>query len=71
MSRTDLPVPKILGIALIVIGAGLLWWAYQLSDSIGSQLTETISGSMPDDVMIRYISGAVSLAVGLYLLLKK
>jgi hypothetical protein len=71
MSRTDLPVPKILGIALIVIGAGLLWWGYQLSESIGSQLTETISGSMPDDVMIRYISGAVSLAVGLYLLLKK
>ena len=71
MSRTDLPVPKMLGIALIVIGAGLLWWGYQLSDSIGSQVTETITGSMPDDVMIRYISGAVSLAVGLYLLLKK
>ena len=48
MSKSDLPVPRILGIALLVIGAGLLWWGYQLSDSIGSQLTETISGSMPD-----------------------
>ena len=71
MSKADLPVTKILGIALLVTGAGLLWWGYQLSDSIGSQLTETISGSMPDDVMIRYISGAVSFAVGLYLFLKK
>ena len=71
MSKADLPVTRILGIALLVIGAGLLWWGYQLSDSIGSQLTETISGSMPDDVMIRYISGAVSFAVGLYLFLKK
>ena len=70
MSKPDLPVPRILGIALLVIGAGLLWWGYQLSDSIGSQLTETISGAMPDDVMIRYISGAVSFAVGLYLLIK-
>jgi hypothetical protein len=71
MSKLNLPVPKMLGIALIIIGAGLLWWAYQLSDSIGSQLTETISGSMPDGVMIRYIAGAVSFAVGLFLFLKK
>ena len=71
MSKADLPVTRIPGIALLVIGAGLLWWGYQLSDSIGSQLTETISGSMPDDVMIRYISGAASFAVGLYLFLKK
>lgn len=71
MSKAGLPVTRILGVALLVIGAGLLWWGYQLSDSIGSQLTETISGSMPDDVMIRYISGAASFAVGLYLFLKK
>jgi len=71
MSKLNLPVPKMLGIALIIIGAGLLWWGYQLSDSIGSQLTETISGSMPDGVLIRYIAGAVSFAVGLFLFLKK
>jgi uncharacterized protein YjeT (DUF2065 family) len=71
MSKSNLPLPRILGIALLVIGAGLLWWGYRLSDSIGSQLTETISGSMPDEVMIRYIAGAVSLAVGIFLFLKK
>jgi hypothetical protein len=71
MSKPNLPVPGILGIALLVIGAGLVWWGYQLSDSIGSQLTETISGAMPDGVMIRYIAGAVSFAVGLYLLVKR
>ena len=70
MSKSGIPVPRILGIALLIIGAGLLWWGYQLSDSIVSQLTETISGSMPDKVMTRYIAGAVSLAVGLYLSLK-
>ncbi len=70
MSKSGIPVPRILGIALLIIGAGLLWWGYQLSDSIASQLTETISGSMPDEVMTRYIAGAVSLAVGLYLSLK-
>ncbi|MDX1562402.1 MAG: DUF3185 family protein [Gammaproteobacteria bacterium] len=71
MTRPNLRVPRVLGIALLIIGAGLLWWGYQLSDSIGSQLTETISGSMPDEVMIRYIAGAASFAVGLFLSLKK
>jgi uncharacterized protein YjeT (DUF2065 family) len=66
-TRVD-PTKKIIGIALVVLGAGLIYWGYQLSESIGSQLAETISGSMPDEVMVRYIGGAISLAVGLYLL---
>ena len=68
---SNLPMARILGIGLAVIGAGLLWWGYQLSDSIGSQLTEAVSGSMPDDVMIRYIAGAASLAIGFLLLLRR
>ena len=71
MAKTTLPVSKLIGIALLVIGAGLVYWAYQLSGSIASQLTETISGSMPDEVMIRYIAGAVGFAAGAYLLLRK
>jgi len=67
MARSPLPVGKVLGVALIVLGAGLIYWGYQLSDSVASQLTETISGSLPDDVMVRYIGGAVSMVVGLVL----
>ena len=71
MANSSLPIVKVIGIALIVIGAGLIVRGYQLSDSIGSRLTETLSGSMPDDVMIRYIAGAASLAVGLFVLLRR
>lgn len=71
MARTGLPVGKLVGILLLVIGAGLVYWAYQLSDSIASQLTETFSGSMPEEVMIRYIAGAAGVAAGAYLLLRK
>ena len=67
MARSPLPVGKVLGIALIVLGVGLIYWGYELSDSVASQLAETISGSMPDDVMVRYIGGAVSAVVGLAL----
>lgn len=71
MAKSSFPMNKVIGLALLVIGAGLAFWGYQISDSLGSQLTQSISGSMPDEVMYRYISGAAGIIVGLYLLMKK
>jgi uncharacterized protein YjeT (DUF2065 family) len=61
---------KIIGIILIVIGAGLALWGYQLSGSVGSQITQAVTGSDTDKVMTLYIAGAVSLVVGIYLFVK-
>lgn len=61
---------KIIGIILIVVGAGLALWGYQLSGSAGSQITQAVTGSDTDKVMILYISGAVSFVVGIYLFVK-
>jgi hypothetical protein len=58
---------KIIGLILLVVGAGLALWGYQLSDSIGSQLTQAVTGSDTDKVMTLYITGAASFIVGLYL----
>ena len=62
---------KIVGIVLVVLGVGLAFWGYRLSGSVGSQLSQAFSGSPGDKVMAFYIGGAVSLAVGLFLLLRK
>jgi hypothetical protein len=62
---------KIMSIALLVLGIGLTIWGYQLSDSVGSQVTKLVTGSNPDKVMTLYISGAVSCIVGIYLFVKK
>ena len=62
---------KIISIALMVIGIGLAFWGYQMSGSIGSKITQTITGSHADKVMILYIGGALSFIVGLYLNIKK
>ncbi len=67
MANPHLTLIKVIGLVLIVAGAGLLIWGYQLSDSLTAQLTETVSGAMPDAVMGRYIAGAASLVVGIYL----
>jgi uncharacterized protein YjeT (DUF2065 family) len=62
---------KIIGIVLVVLGIGLAIWGYQLSGSFGSQITQAVTGSDTDKVMTLYITGAVSLVVGIYLLIKK
>lgn len=62
---------KILSIVLVVVGIALLVWGFQMSDSIGNQLTESVTGAAMDEVMYRYIGGAICLAVGAYLFLKK
>jgi hypothetical protein len=62
---------KIISLILMVIGIGLAVWANQLSGSVGSQLTQAITGSDTDKVMTFYILGAVSFVVGIYLFTKK
>jgi hypothetical protein len=61
---------KIIGIALMVLGVGLAIWGYQLSGSVGSQITQAVTGSDTDKVMTFYITGAVSFFVGIYLFAK-
>lgn len=71
MANAHLTLIRVIGLVLIVAGAGLLLWGYQLSGSLSAQLTETVSGAMPDAVMGRYIAGAAGLIVGIYLLLTR
>ncbi|MBN1113633.1 MAG: DUF3185 family protein, partial [Bacteroidales bacterium] len=59
-----------IGIALVVLGIGLAIWGYRLSGSVGSQITQAVTGSNTDKVMIFYIAGAVSFVVGIYLFIK-
>jgi uncharacterized membrane protein len=62
---------KIIGIILVVLGIGLAIWGYQLSDSVQSQITQAVTGSNTDKVMILYIAGAISFIVGIYQLSRK
>ncbi len=62
---------KIMGIVLAVLGVGLAVWGYQLSGSIGSEITQAVTGADTDKVMAFYIAGAVSFVVGIYLFAKR
>ena len=71
MADSSTTTTKILGIALVVIGLGLAFWGYRLSGSVGSQITQAVTGSDTDKVMTFYISGAVCFVVGIFLSMKK
>ena len=61
----------LIGLVLIVVGAGLAYWGYQLSGSLSSQFTRAVSGAVPDAVMYRYIGGAACVVVGLVLAIRR
>ncbi|AOO65398.1 DUF3185 family protein [Sulfurospirillum halorespirans] len=62
---------KIIGLILVVLGIGFAVWGFQMSGSIGSQVTQAVTGADTDKVMTYYIFGAVSFVVGIYLFFKK
>jgi hypothetical protein len=61
---------KVSGIVLVVLGIGLAVWGYQLSGSVGSEITHAVTGSETDKVMALYIGGAISFALGIFRLFK-
>ncbi len=61
----------IISLLLIVAGAGLLYWGYDMSESVGGQLNQAFNGSQSNDVTMAYIGGAVALLAGLYIQFKK
>jgi hypothetical protein len=70
MAKGSVTIIKIIGVVLVVLGLGLAIWGYQLSTSVGSQVTQAVTGADTDKVMTFYIVGAVSFFVGLYLFRK-
>ena len=62
---------KLLAIILIVLGAALIVWGLNLSDSTANEVSRALTGSSMDEVVYRYIAGAVSVAAGLFLFLRK
>lgn len=71
MSANSNTLVKVVGLILLVGGIGLAFWGYQMSGAFASKLTKGLTGALPDAVMVRYISGAISSVVGLFLLAKR
>jgi hypothetical protein len=62
---------KLIGVVLLVIGMALLYFGYQSTQSVGNQLTETLTGRFTDETMWYLIGGAAAAAAGAFLALFK
>lgn len=56
---------KIIGIVLIVAGAALAMWGYNIYDSASSQISRAISGDVPMEAWAGMVGGAISVLVGI------
>ena len=61
---------KIIGLVMLVAGLGLAFWGWEMSESFGAALSSRLSGSIPDEVMYRYVGGGILAAVGTLLVMK-
>lgn len=58
---------KIVGVVLLVVGVMLVFFGWQGSESLGDQLTESITGRFTDETMLYLIGGAAAVIAGAFL----
>ena len=55
---------KVSGLICLVVGGILIYWGYNLSQGVGSQINNLFNGSPGDKPMLLYIGGAILVLVG-------
>lgn len=55
---------KLIGVVLLVVGIILLYFGWQASQSMGGQLSETLTGRYTDETMWYLIGGAAAVVAG-------
>ena len=56
---------KIIGIVLIIAGAALAMWGYNIYDSAGSQIGRALNGDTPIEAWVGMVGGAIAVVIGI------
>lgn len=62
---------RLIGIGLLALGAILLYFGFNATDSAAEEIGEAITGRYSDETMMYLIGGGVAGVAGLFMLLKK
>jgi hypothetical protein len=64
-TKTFQPMKKLSGLICLVVGSLLLYWGYNMSQAVGAQVNELVTGSPGDKPMLLYLGGAILALAGL------
>jgi drug/metabolite transporter (DMT)-like permease len=64
-------LPRILGIALLVVGVILLVYGLSATDSLVDEASKSFTGRYTDNTMIYLVGGAAAAVAGLLLALRR
>jgi len=64
-------ISTLIGLALLVLGAILLYFGFNATQSAVEEIGEAFTGRYSDQTMMYLVGGGVAAVVGLFLLLKK
>lgn len=61
---------KVQGIVMLAAGGALLFWGYNITQSVSSQVSQALNGGPPDKAMIMMVLGGICAAFGFFKLFK-
>ncbi len=61
---------KAQGIVMLAAGGALLFWGYNITQSISSKLNQALNGAPPDKAMVMMVLGGLCAAFGFFKLFK-
>lgn len=62
---------KLIGIGLLVLGAVLLYFGFNATQSVGEELSEAFTGKYSQETMLYLIGGGIAAIAGLFMVFKK
>lgn len=60
---------RLLGVAMLVVGCGLVYFGWQATEGLGEQAQQLVTGQYSDNTTWQLIGGAATAVVGLLLAL--
>jgi len=70
MARKRIPFTLMSALALLVAGAFLLGWGYNVGQSLSSQINQVIAGVPVEEARLLYLFGGIAVALGIVQLLR-